>query len=304
MAPLRSAATREKAARAARTSVISNVFLTLTKLATGFLTGSVSVLSEAVHSGLDLAAAAMAFVAVRKAREPADEEHAFGHGKFESMSGLAEGVLILAAVALIAWGAGRKLITGDIEVNLPLAGAGIMAVSAIVNAFVSRMLFRVAKETNSVALEADAWHLRTDVWTSLGVLGGMAAIDIGTRLGFPEMHHIDPVVALLIAGLIARASLGIIWQSWDHLVDRALPPTDLARIQGLLEDHYPQLIGFHRLRTRQAGPERYIDIHIEVPGDLSVNDAHDLCDHLEGELRELMPGAQVLIHVEPGRTNE
>ena len=304
MAPMRAAATREKAARAARTSVISNILLTLTKLAAGLLTGSVSVLSEAVHSGLDLAAAAMAFVAVRKAREPADREHTFGHGKFESMSGLAEGLLILAAVALIVWGAGRKLVTGDIEVSLPLAGAGVMAVSAIVNVFVSRLLFRVARETDSVALEADGWHLRTDVWTSLGVLAGMATIDLGMRLGFPEIHHLDPIVALLIAGLIARASVGIIWQSWNHLVDRALPPADIARIEALLADHYPQLTGFHRLRTRQAGHERYVDIHIEVPGKLSVNAAHDLCDHLEGELRELMPGAEILIHVEPGRDHE
>ncbi|MBN1461226.1 MAG: cation transporter, partial [Armatimonadetes bacterium] len=290
MGPMRAAATREEAARAARISVISNIFLTCTKLATGFLTGSVSVLSEAVHSGLDLVAAAMAFVAVRKAREPADEEHAFGHGKFESMSGLAEGLLILVAVGLIAWGAGRKLITGDIEVNLPLAGAGIMVVSAVVNVFVSRLLFRVARETNSVALEADAWHLRTDVWTSLGVFGGMAAIDVGARLGFSELHHLDPVVALVVAGFIARASGGIIWRSWNHLVDRSLSPADIAKIEHLLEDHYPQLIGFHRLRTREAGHERYIDIHIEVPGDMSVNEAHELCDHLEAELRELMPG--------------
>jgi cation diffusion facilitator family transporter len=303
MTPMRGAAARHEAARAARTSVFSNIILTLTKLAAGLLTGSVSVLSEAVHSALDLAAAMMALIAVRKAREPADEEHTFGHGKFESMSGLAEGSLILVAVALIAWGAGRKLVTGDIEVTLPLLGAGVMAVSAVVNVLVSRMLFRVARETDSMALEADGWHLRTDVWTSLGVLAGMAAIEAGTRLGFREIHHIDPVVALLIAALITRAAVDIIWRSWNYLVDRALPPVEIERIETMLQDHYPQLAGFHRLRTRQAGPERYVDLHIEVPGDLSVVDSHRLCDHLEEELRRMLPGAQILIHVEPRRSD-
>jgi len=160
-----------KAAAAARTSVFSNTFLTGGKLVVGIITSSVSVLSEALHSGLDLAAAGMAFLAVRKAREPADADHNFGHGKFESMSGLAEGVLIIIAAGLIVWGAVGRLVTGETEIRDPLIGVLIMAISAGVNIVVSRMLFRVSTETNSVALEADAWHLRTDVWTSAGVLG-------------------------------------------------------------------------------------------------------------------------------------
>jgi cation diffusion facilitator family transporter len=299
MAPMRGVEAQAKAARAARTSVFSNVFLTLTKLAAGVVTGSVSVLSEALHSGLDLAAAVMAWMAVRKSREPADAEHNFGHGKFESMSGLAEGLLILAAVVLIVWGAVRRLMSGETEIHEPLVGAVVMGVSAVLNLFVSRMLFRVAGETRSVALEADGWHLRTDVWTSFGVFGGMGVIALGSRLGFREVHHLDPVVAIGIAVLIARAAIDISYRSYNHLVDRSLPVAEVERIERLLNEHYPEFSGFHRLRTRQAGPERYIDVHLEMPGEASVADSHAVCDHIEQDLRALMPGAEVLIHVEP-----
>jgi cation diffusion facilitator family transporter len=289
------------AMRAARTSVISNIGLTLSKLAIGLLTGSISILSEALHSGLDLVAAIMAFMAVRKSRVPADADHNFGHGKYESMSGLAEGSLILAAVVLILYGAVSRLISGETEVKEPLFGAVIMAVSAVVNIAVSRMLFRVAHETDSLALEADAWHLKTDVWTSFGVFAGMAVIALGTMLGFKEAHHLDPLIAIAIAFIITRAAWDISVRSYNHLVDKCLPDEDVTRIKELLKEHYPQFAGYHRLRTRQAGPERYIDVHIEVPGEQSVADAHAFCDHLESDLRELIPGAQVLIHVEPFR---
>jgi len=292
-------AMQAKAARAARTSVISNTALTVVKLAAGVFTGSVSVLSEALHSGLDLVAAIMAFAAVRKSREPADAEHNFGHGKFESMSGLAEGLLILVAVGLILWGAIGRLISGATEIRAPLVGLAVMAGSALVNIGVSRMLFRVARETRSVALEADGWHLRTDVWTSFGVVGGMGVIALGSRLGFREVHHLDPVVAIGIAVLIARAAVDISYRSYNHLVDRSLSAGEVERIERLLNEHYPEFAGFHRLRTRQAGPERYIDVHLEMPGEASVADSHALCDHIEQDLRALMPDAQVLIHVEP-----
>ncbi len=304
MTAVRNVEPQPKAARAARTSVFSNVTLTLMKLVAGAITGSVSVLSEAVHSGLDLAAAVMAWMAVRKSREPADAEHNFGHGKYESMSGLAEGLLILVAVGMIVWGAVRRLLSGQTEIHEPLMGAAVMGVSAAVNIVVSRMLFRVSKETNSVALEADAWHLRTDVWTSAGVLGGMATIAIGSWLGFHEVHHVDPVVAILIAALIARAAVDICYRSYNHLVDRSLPADDVAAVEALLDEHYPQFSGYHQLRTRQAGPERYVDLHLEVPGEESVAEAHALCDHIEQDLLALLPNAQIMIHVEPKHDHE
>jgi cation diffusion facilitator family transporter len=285
--------------RAALVSVVSNTLLTAFKLATALVTHSVSVLSEALHSGLDLAAATMALLAVRKSQQPADADHQFGHGKFESASGLAEGVLILVAVALIVWSATKRLLYGGTELALPAFGAAVMGVSATANFFVSRMLFRVARESDSVALEADAWHLRTDVWTSLGVLGGMVLISVGRRAGVRGAEITDPIVALGVGVVIARAAWSITRQAWDHLIDRSLPSEETGRIDSLLREHYPRLTAYHRLRTRKAGPHRYIDLHLVVPRDQSVAEAHELCDHLEADLRALLPGAEVMIHVEP-----
>lgn len=289
--------------RAAAISVLSNLLLTLSKLAAGVVTHSVSILAEALHSGLDLAAAVMALLAVRKSREPADADHHFGHGKFESMSGLAEGTLILVAVVLIWWSAGHRLLQEHSVLRAPMLGMAVMAVSMVVNIFVSRMLFRVARRTDSIALEADAWHLRTDVWTSAGVLVGLVAITIATRAGLREAHVMDPLVAMAVGAVIARAAVDIMRRSYDHLVDRSLPPEELAKIDALLREHYPEYSGYHRLRTRKAGPQRYVDLHLVVPGEQSVAQAHELCDHLEKDLRALLPGTELLIHVEPRRGN-
>jgi cation diffusion facilitator family transporter len=183
-------------------------------------------------------------------------------------------------------------------------GAAVMAVSALVNAVVSQMLFRTARATDSIALEADALHLRTDVWTSLGVLGAMLAILLGERVGFTKIHAADPFTAIVVALVIARAAWGITRRSYDHLVDRSLPADEVEKIQSLLREHYPQLSGYHRLRTRKAGSERYIDLHLVVPGRQSVAEAHALCDHLEGALMALLPGAQIMIHVEPPESDD
>ena len=199
------------------------------------------------------------------------------------------------------WGATGRLISGETEIRGPLLGVLVMGISAVVNVLVSRMLFRVSEETDSLALEADAWHLRTDVWTSVGVLVGMAVIAVGTWAGFPEIHHIDPIVAIGIALVIIRAAVDIIRRSYNHLVDRSLPAAEVELIEQLLMEHYPELSGYHRLRTRQAGPERYIDLHLEVPGQQSVAHSHALCDHLEQDLRRIIPRAEILIHVEPKR---
>ena len=294
----------ERKQRAAAVSVWSNLALTGIKLAAAIVTLSVSILSEALHSGLDLAAALMAFVAIRKAREPADADHQFGHGKFESMSGLAESLLILVAVVLIFWTSVGRLISGETELVQTELGMAVMAVSAVVNIFVSRMLFQVARATDSIALEADAWHLRTDVWTSAGVFAGLGAITVATRLGLREAHHLDPLIAIGVGLVITKAALGITHLSWNQLVDRALPASERERIENLLSDHYPQFAGYHDLRTRQAGSHRYVDLHLVVPGSLPVAEAHALCDHLEADVRTLVPDAEVMIHVEPKRRDE
>jgi cation diffusion facilitator family transporter len=298
-APMPPADRRRLQKNTALLSVFSNSALTALKLASGLWIGSISVLSEALHSALDLLAAGAAALAVTKSGQPPDEAHRFGHGKFESLAGLFEAALIFAAAGLILFGAIRKLTTGEVSaLELPWLGAVVMAISAGVNLLVSRRLFRVARLTDSLALEADGWHLRTDVWTSLGVLLGLGLISLG-RARFPEIAHLDPIAALAVGAVILVAASNIARRSYDHLVDRALPAHELALIEALLREHYSEFVNYHSLRTRKAGRERHIDLHLVLPPDQHVEDAHDLCDHLEADLKALLPNPVVLIHVEP-----
>jgi cation diffusion facilitator family transporter len=284
---------------AARTSVISNSLLTAAKLIIGLAIGSIAVVAEAVHSGMDLIAAVMAFLSVRMASQPADDSHPFGHGKFESLSAIIEGALIFAAAIAIIWAAVERLTHGGAEVTLPLAGAAIMAVSTVLNIGVSSMLFRVARTTESPALEADAWHLRTDVYTSAGVLVGMAAIHVARAAHLHWASLIDPVAALVVALAIGRAAWNITWRSMHQLTDAILPPSEHRLIQKLIAEHYPQFVNYHSLRSRRAGSERHVDLHLVVPPDTHIEDAHKLCDHLEEDIRRALPNVHVLIHVEP-----
>ena len=283
----------------ARLSVISNSALTAAKLIVGLAIGSIAVIAEALHSGIDLVAAAMAFWSVRKASQPADGSHPFGHGKFESLSAIIEGALILVAAVLIIWAAVGRLHRGGAEVTAPLAGAAIMAVSTIVNIIVSTMLFRVARKTESPALEADAWHLRTDVYTSAGVLVGMAAIFIGKAFHWPGASLVDPIAALVVALAIGHAAWDITWRSMHQLTDAILPPAEHRLIEKLIAEHYPQFVDYHSLRSRRAGSERHVDLHLVVPPGTHIEDAHKLCDHLEEDIRRALPNVQMLIHVEP-----
>ena len=283
----------------ARLSVISNALLTAAKLIVGLAIGSIAVVAEALHSGVDLLAAVMAFWSVRKASQPADETHPFGHGKFESLSAIVEGALIFAVALGIIWAALRRLIHGGAEVTTPLAGVAVMALSAVINIVVSTMLFRVAEKTESPALEADAWHLRTDVYTSAGVFVGMATIYIGRALHLSWAPIIDPIAALAVALAIIHAAWDITWRSMRQLTDAMLPSAEHRLIEQLIAEHYPQFVNYHSLRTRRAGSERHVDLHLVVPPDTHIEDAHQLCDHLEEDIRRALPNVQVLIHVEP-----
>jgi len=283
----------------ARLSVISNSLLTAAKVGVGLTIGSIAVVAEAIHSGMDLVAAVMAFWSVRKAAQPADEDHPFGHGKFESLSAAFEAALIFAAAIGIIYAATRRIIHPGAEISTPLAGVIVMALSAIVNIVISTLLFRVAARTESPALEADAWHLRTDVYTSAGVFLGMAAIYVGRAVGWARAGLVDPVAAIIVALFILHAAWDISWRSLYHLTDRMLPPTEHTLIEGLIAEHYPQFINYHRLRSRRAGSERHVDLHLVVPPDTHVADAHALTEHLEEDIRRALPNVQVLIHVEP-----
>lgn len=278
--------------KAATFSVLSNTALVATKLVIGVLINSVSVIAEAIHSSLDLVAALIAYFAVRTASQPPDEEHEYGHGKIENVSGTIEALLIFVAALWIVWEAVGKLLYGS-EVEFVGPGVAVMALSVVLNALVSRYLMKVAKKTDSVALEADALHLSTDVVTSLGVLGGLVAIELTGQ------HLIDPLAAMLVAAIIMRAAYRLTKEAFLDLLDRRLPQREEELIASIINAHRPRIVEFHDLRTRKAGSERYIDMHVVFPRGTSLQDAHSMCDHLEENIKKALPNSSVILHVEP-----
>lgn len=272
-------------------SIVSNSFLILFKIVAGLAMGSVAVISEAIHSGIDLLAAVVAFIAVRKADEPADDDHPFGHGKFENISGFFEALLIFLAAGLIITEAVKKLLH-PMEVEKLGWGIGVMAISGIVNFFVSRVLSRSAKKHGSIAIEADAMHLWVDVFTSVGVMIGLVLIRI------THWEILDPVIAILVAGLILKASFDLTIKSLGDLADHQLPDDELCSIRTIIGSH-PAVQDYHKLRTRKSGGRREIDIHVQVEKATTVEDAHTVCFKIENAIKEALPGAYVTIHVEP-----
>jgi len=277
----------------ARLSVYSNSALVVLKLITGFLMMSVAVISEAIHSGIDLVAALIARYSVKKSSEPADEDHTYGHGKYENLSGAIEGALIFVAAAGIIYEAAKRLLDEEVEVQLPVAGMAIMGISAVLNYYVSLRLMKIAKRTDSLALEADAYHLRTDVWTSVGVFIALALIWV------TGVDLIDPMVAIIVAGFIIHAAYDITSRSAEGLLDRSLPEDEMRLIERVINEHRSDILSFHKLRARKMGAERQVDVHMIVPRNLSVKEGHDLVDHLEREIKKELPKCVVVIHMEP-----
>jgi cation diffusion facilitator family transporter len=280
-------------------SVASNTALILLKIAVGLLIGSVAVLSEAIHSGVDLVASFIALFAVRKASEAADERHPYGHGKFENVSGTIEAVLIFFAAIWIIYSAVRKLLNPQ-PIEMPGWGVAVMLISAIVNIAVSRRLFKVGRETDSVALQADGWHLRTDVYTSLGVMLGLLVIWVGALI-WPaaNLDWIDPVVAIVVAVMIMKAAFDLTREAARDLLDVSLPDKDIRWIPGFVGEGWPAVRSFHHLRTRKAGSTRFIDFHLAVDDKMSVGEAHELGDEIVVAIKERLPDSRVHIHVEP-----
>ena len=276
----------------ARLSVMSNTFLVALKIVAGLLMGSVGVLSEAIHSGIDLVAAVIARYSVGRSAKPADADHLYGHGKFENLSGLIEGSLIFVAAGAIVFEAARRIVWMD-EVELVAAGMVVMLVSAVVNIAVSRRLFEVARKTDSLALEADAYHLKTDVWTSIGVFAALGVIMV------TGWHFVDPLIAMFVAALIIRAAYGITKRSADGLLDKSLPEDEMREVETVLARHASDFLDYHRLRSRKIGAEREIDLHVTVPSTMSVSDSHDLVEKLEAEIRQALPRSTIVVHVEP-----
>lgn len=281
-----------KKVKTASLSILSNTFLILMKVFAGVLSGSVSIISEAIHSFMDLLAAVIAFFSVKVSDKAPDEQHPYGHGKIENISGVIEGLLIFVAAGWIIFEAINKILYQN-EIEKIGIGFIVMFISAIVNFFVSRRLYKVAKETDSIALEADALHLKVDVYTSLGVALGLALIWI---TGY---HLLDPIIAILVAMLILRESFVLLKTAYTPLLDVKLPDSEIKIIKKAIEDKAEGFGNFHQLRTRKAGHMKYVDLHLELPQHLSVKEAHDICDSIEKDIEKNIRNIEVHIHVEP-----
>jgi cation diffusion facilitator family transporter len=285
--------------RAAALSVGSNASLVVMKLAVGLLSGSVSIVSEAIHSANDLLAAVIAYFSVRTSDKAADSEHPYGHGKIEGISGAIEAALIVVAAVWIIVEAWKKILHGGEVEHLGL-GTAVMAVSAGVNVFVSRHLFAVAKREDSLALEADAHHLSTDVITSLGVAVGLAVVWAWRTFtgGSTALDVVDPVVAILVALFILKIGIDLTRNAVGHLMDQRLPDAELKTVEAIL-DRQPAVLEWHELRTRKSGSRRYVDVHVTMRGDASLVESHGVAQAIEEEIARTLAPASAVVHVDP-----
>jgi len=276
--------------KVAKLSIFSNISLIFMKLIVGIVSGSVSIISEAIHSSMDLVASCIAFVSVKVSDNPPDARHPYGHGKIENVSGVIEAILIFVAAGWIIFEAVKKLLGESFNLEYICIGSIVMLISGVVNFIVSRRLYKIAVETKSIALEADALHLKTDVYTSLGVSLGLILIYI------TNIKWLDPVVALFVALLIIYESFVLLKKAFQPLVDTAWSEEEIEE----LELKLIQLdVNFHDLKTRIAGSHRFIDFHLVVSEKDTVLKAHNYCDFIEKELSKSFDNLIINIHVEP-----
>ena len=282
-------------------SICSNTLLIIFKVAAGILSGSVSIISEAIHSGMDLVASIVAFLSVRGSAKPADKEHPYGHGKIENISGVVEGVLIFIAAGMIILEAGKKLFE-PVEIEEAFVAIAVMLAAAVVNFFVSKILYKVAKEEDSMALEADALHLKTDVYTSLGVGFGILLIKI---TGFIML---DSLVAILVALLIIKEAWELCKNALEHLIDVRLTDEEEKDIDEIIKKvikiYETRLIDYHKLKTRKAGNKRHIDFHITLNPELTVKEAHDIVGCLKKEINSKFSNCRVNVHIDPDKNQK
>jgi cation diffusion facilitator family transporter len=277
--------------KTARLSVISNTLLVLFKLVVGLYSGAVSIISEAAHSGVDLIAALIAFYAVRKSGKPPDENHDYGHGKIENVSAAVEAMLIIIAALWIVYEAMQKM-TAAAKPEFLEYGIVVMLISIVLNYWVSKQLYAVAKETGSHALEADALHLRADIWTSAGVLLGLTIIKV------TGLYWLDPLIAIVVAAIVLRAGYRMTKKSIYELTDLSLPTEEEEQIGEIVSSHL-EVIAFHRLRTRRSGSFRLIDMHVILHKNMHLDKAHAVCDAIEKEIEQCLGRCDVVIHLEP-----
>lgn len=281
---------------AALSSVLAAVFLTLLKLIVGVFTGSLGILAEALHSGLDLVAAAVTLFAVRVSGRPADREHPYGHGKIENLSALFETLLLLATCVWIIVEAVQRLFFKSVEIEASIWAFAVMLIAIVIDYGRSRMLYRVAKKYDSQALEADALHFSTDIWSSSVVIGGLVLVKLSQMLTIPWLVKADAVAAMGVAGIVVWVSLQLGQRTVTALLD-GVPAslrdevTHAARVPGVVE--------VTRVRVRRSGPEAFADVRLTVGRDQSFERTHDIAAAAESAVQRVLPGADVVVQVEP-----
>jgi len=276
--------------RVAFVSVIAAVFLTLLKIIVGVMTGSLGMISEALHSGLDLIAAIITWISVRISDKPADKQHQYGHGKVENVSALMETLLLLIACVWIVYEATRRLATGETEIEVSIWAYVVVVISIIVDISRSRALSRVAKKYNSQALEADALHFSTDIWSSAVVLLGL----ICAQFGF---FFADSVAALIVALIVVVISCRLGKRAIDALTDSA--PEETVRLVTSMLAEFPEIKRFHSLRIRTAGADTFIKVNIHLDPNLSLHEVHRVCDRIEKTIASRIPRSETFLHAEP-----
>jgi cation diffusion facilitator family transporter len=283
---------RSSLRRYAVVSIVAALATILLKATAYAITGSVGLLSDALESLVNLAAAIVALIALSAAARPEDEEHRYGHSKAEYFSSGFEGALILLAAAGIIYTSVRRLLEPQ-PIEQVGIGLAISTAASVINLGVARVLFRAGRRYHSITLEADAHHLMSDVWTSAGVVVGVGAAAL------TGWHRLDPIIAIAVALNIVRTGMDILHRSLLGLLDTALPDELQRKISDILARHTTAGVRFHALRTRQAGAWRFIDFHVLVPGHWSVQRGHDLLEQLEEEVRAAVPNSTVFTHLEP-----
>lgn len=279
---------------AAVLSIVSNSLLILLKFFAGIVSGSIGIISEAIHSSSDLLASVITFFSVSESSKPADEDHQFGHGKYEDFTSFIEGILIIFAAFYIIYEALKKIVFSlEMEVDANI-GVGVMSFSVIANIFVSAYLFKVAKKTESAALYADGEHLRTDIYSSLAVLIGLILVKV------TGIHIFDPLIAIAVAIIIFIAGYRICENAKDSLLDTSLNEVESNQIKLIIEQYYQNgILALKKLRTRKAGLKKNIEITLIVEKTMQIITSHELCDKIEEEIEKKLKNTDISIHLEP-----
>ncbi len=290
-------ADREKR-RVAASSVGAAIGLTGMKIVVGLLTGSLGILAEGAHSGFDLLAAGMTYFAVRFSGKPADREHPYGHGKMESLSALFETLLLLVTCLWIIYAATNRLINRRVEVEVTFWSFAVMVISIVVDISRSRMLYRAARRHKSHALEADALHFSTDVWSSAVVIVGLAGVAIGDRLEQLDfLDYADAVAAIMVGVIVIQVSMKLGLRTIHSLLDMA--PAGLEEKIVAAVESMPSVTNCHRVRIRHSGPQIFVDLHVLMDGQQSLRQAHGLTEQIEQAILKIAPDADVTVHPEP-----